>query len=252
MSNLIRPEDLDGFPRDPVDTFVHLERLARERYEDAVMNARSSYNDNSNANQFEYDYMSAVLAVATVYGIEELSKNWELPRLNEEDWWEQCRNFRGAAQHVSVKLLLHQARKRDTYSVALDAPTKLKLQHYVQQGRNLIAKVDLTVPKRERLLACLNAFQVELDRERTGLQVFGALACELASYASEAAGKLDGVVRVVERIGNALGLSRQAEDERERGKRLPAPDTKQIEPPKRKPEPRRPVFDKKIDDEIPF
>jgi len=109
------------------------------------------------------------------------------------------------------------------------------------------------VPKRERLLGCLNAFQAELDRERTGLQVFGPFACELFSIAGEAAGKLDPTVRIVERIGKALGWSRQAEEERERGKQRPAPDTERLASPlKRITGPKRLTFDKKIDDEIPF
>jgi hypothetical protein len=82
--------------------------------------------------------------------------------------------------------------------------------------------------------------------------VYGALACEVADHAGEVANRLDPVVRLVERIGAALGLSRRAEDERDRVKRLPAPDTKQIEPPKRATAPKRPVFEKKLDDEIPF
>jgi hypothetical protein len=249
MSDLILPEDLAEAPSDDVGAFVHLERLARERYGYALRDARSMHD--GDVQQCELDYMSAVLAAAQVYGVAELA-SWQLPTLGDESWWDHCRNFRAAVQHVAVKLLLHRHRQRDTFSVALDAATKLRLQHYVTQGRDLIGKESMPAPKRERLLGCLNAFQVELDRERTGLQVFGVLMCEAASYASEVAGRGEGFLRAVERIGAALGLSRQAEDERERSKQLPAPpERKRIEPPK-KPAPKRPVFDKKIDDEIPF
>jgi hypothetical protein len=253
MADLILPEDLAEAPRDGVGAFIYLERLARDRYQVAKDDAQNG----AETTRFEFDYMSAVLAVASVHGVTELT-GWQLPSLGAENWWQQCRDFRAAAEHVAYKLLLHRHRQHDAHSVALDAPTKLKLQHYVEQGRDLVTAADLTLPKRERLLGCLNVFQIELDRERTGLQVFGALASELASYASEAAGKLDGAVRVVERIGAALGWSRQAEDERERTEQLPAPperkriealQRKRIEPPKRaKPT----AFDKTIDDEIPF
>jgi hypothetical protein len=60
--------------------------------------------------------------------------------------------FQGEAEHVAYKLLLHRHRKLDTYSIALDAATKAKLQHFVQQGRNLIAKEDIPIPKWEQQL----------------------------------------------------------------------------------------------------
>lgn len=177
--------------------------------------------------------------------------DWTLPRYGEEDWGQDCRNFKAAAEFVAVKLLVQQARRRDTYSVAIDAETKATLQRYVGEVRDFINKSDMPVPKRDRLLACLSAFQAELDQERTDLQKLGALMCEAANTAEE-------VVRYVApklwRMASALGLARDAEDERERGKQLTAPsqvNRKRIEPPK-KPTLKRTTFDKKLDDEIPF
>jgi hypothetical protein len=81
--------------------------------------------------------------------------------------------------------------------------------------------------------------------------VYGALAAEAANTTDEVASAFAPVIR---RIGEMLGLSREAEDARERAKLLTAAETKRIQvAPKRiAGPPKHPVFDKKNDDEIPF
>jgi hypothetical protein len=240
---MIKPEDLEGAPRDNVGTFLHLERRARDRHKEVLDDLDERYGNDADHSECNFAYTRAVLAAANACGIEELSE-WTLPRYGEEDWRQDCLNFKAAAEFVAAKLLIQRHRQRDTYSVAIDTPTKLKLEHYVREGRDLIHKLSMPLPKREVLLGCLNAFVAELDRERTDLQVYGALAAEAANTTDEVASAFAPVIR---RIGKMLGLSREAEDARERAKLLTAAETKRIAGP-----PKRPVFDKKIDDEIPF
>lgn len=247
MSEMIRPEDLEGAPRDSVGAFLHLERLARQRHQAEVDQLENRYGEDVTTSECEFAYMRAVLAAANACGIEDLS-NWSLPRYGDEDWWQDCRNFKAAAEFVAAKLLIQRHRQRDTFSVAIDAATKLKLEHYVREGRDLIHRLSMPVPKREVLLGCLNAFMTELDRERTNLQAYGALAAEAANTTDEVASAFAPLLR---RIGKMLGLLREAEEARERAKQLTGTDRKRIESPEKLAS-KRPTFDEKIDDEIPF
>jgi hypothetical protein len=239
MPDLILPEDLKGAPRDDVGKFIHLERLARQRYHDAVRDA-----DEGEAKEWEFHYTSSVLALAEACNIEELS-GWELPRLGAQNWWSYCRDFRSAAEHLSVRLFLQRHQELDLRSVTLDAETKATLQGYINDVRDFINKSDMPVAKREQLLKRLSEFQAELDQERTDPDKIGALICAVASTTEE-------VIRYVAPklwdMARALGLARESADARDRTKQLPAKASrKRVEPPPRKPEPKR-VFD----DEIPF
>lgn len=220
MSEMITPEDLADAPRDNVGAFLHLERLARERHKEAVDELVDRYGENVVTSEWDFAYMRAVLGAASACGVDELS-DWTLPRYGEEDWGQDCRNFKATAEFVAVKLLIEHSRRRHIYSVAIDAATKATLQRQIDDVRDFINKSDMPLSKRERLLACLNAFQAELDQERTDLQKLGALMCEVTNTAEE-------VVRYVApklwRMASALGTSREAEDERERVKQLSAPD----------------------------
>ena len=112
---------------------------------------------------------------------------------------------------------------------------------------------SLTSPeKKDRLFALINELQAEVDRDRTPVHAAGELWLTLCTYASEGAKKLGTVADFLSKIGGALGVSKNGEDNKPKSL-PPASKPKQIEGPK------APVaakkkngFDKALDDEIPF
>jgi hypothetical protein len=250
MAVSISDEDLMNLPEDPEEAFVMFERLARENLdEDLVENPEESISA-------KRDYMSAVLAAAKIFEIAELSQ-WDMPRVGD-DPWQVYDQFLSDVGLCVNKLRLLRVKRVKQYSVALNAAAKKKLHHYLDQMRETIEKLEVSVAKKDRLLKKISALALEIDRERTGYRAFADLVIEAADDAGEAAKRLEPVVRLTERIGAALGIAKRAEETRA----LPAPEErKRIEPPKaeklpdfsrKKSPPRGGSFAKELDDEIPF
>jgi hypothetical protein len=141
----------------------------------------------------------------------------------------------------AIKTQIEFTRNPPRNSVALNSAEKQILRHYVEQIKQVIDESNLVIAKKERLYDALNAFVVELDRDRTPLQSFSDVVVGLARTGGEAINELEPAWKWVKLIGNVLG-SRQENEQ----PTLPRPPTpKQIEPPK---SPKKDEFD----EEIPF
>lgn len=128
---------------------------------------------------------------------------------------------------------------------------KIKLGRMVAHIRETVAKLDISVTKKDALFKRINKLQDEIDRERTGWQAFAGLMIEACDDVGEAAEKLDPVVRLIERVGAALGVAKRAEEAQPR--LPPRKEPRKIEPPPAPPKrAKNGGFDKRIDDEIPF
>jgi len=242
----ITDEEIAQLPHEPGDRFVALERIVRRRYEEQ----RNELGDDDSLVPLLRRYTNIVLSAARTCDIEGLA-SWERPLVGSRDEQSEYIRFMGDVDYYSTDLRLRSASRSRQYSVALDAAAKLKLRHLISEIRSTLQNLDVSVSKRERLLARLNALQSEVDRERTKLETFGALMIEASGDLGEAAKRLEPVVQIVERIGAALGIAKQAEDAQAQ---LPPPqEKKRIEPPRNAG--RRSgggTFDKPFDDEIPF
>lgn len=190
--------------------------------------------------------MSTVLGGVAVFNIDALS-NWSAPRVDDDITLVQ--QFISDVGHCTTQIRLLRARREKQYSVVLDPATKKKLRHYLDQIRDVVDKLEMPQPKKDRLYSKIEALALEIDRERTRYQALAALFIEAADDAGEAAKRLEPVVRLVERVGAAIGLSKRSEEAQ--AKLPPPPERKRIEPPK-KPIRRQSSFDKELNDEIPF
>jgi hypothetical protein len=241
----ITDAEIDALPDDPMDKFIEIERIVRERYEATVRDLR----EDESALPLARRYMAIVLPAAQEYEIESIS-GWSQPSIQNQSW-DTYNGFIAEVDFYLTKLRLRRAARSREHSIALDAATKVKLRHLTGQLRGTIDKLDVSVAKKDRLYKRLADFEWELDRTRTRLQVFGSLLIEAADDFGEAAVKLEPVVRGIERITAALSGARRTE---EATQGLPAPkEKKRIEGPK------APVrkgnggnFDRVLDDEIPF
>ncbi len=236
----ISDDEIAGLPEEPEQRFVGLEAIVRSRYEEAF----ELLANNESSAPLMRRYMSIVLPAAKYYGIEALS-NWAQPPPDAE--WDLYNAFFADVDFCITTLRLRNIEQVSAHSVALDADTKTKLRQMLEHVRQTVQMLDISVAKKEAFFKHLNNFQAELDRGRTRWQAFAALMIEACDDVGKAAEKLEPVVRILERVGAALGVAKRAENAQPR---LPPPkETRKIEPPV--PKHKSNGF-KKIDDEIPF
>lgn len=239
----ISDEEIEALPEDPVAKFVGIERIVRARYEDAI----ERLGDNQSPAPLSRRYMSIVLPAAHEYGIDAL-KEWEQPAAGAD--WEIYDRFLADVDFCLTPLRLRLGARVKQYSVAFDAAAKLKLRHLLEEFRGIVDKLEISVAKKDRLHARINALQAEVERERTRYEAFAALMIEAADDVGEAARRLEPVVQLAERIAGVFGGAKRTEDAQVQ---LPKPEEKKrIEGPASKNGKKSSAFDKSFDDEIPF
>jgi hypothetical protein len=236
----ISDEEIAGLPEDPEEAFVALQSIVRARYEQEYQRL----GEHDSTVPLMRRYLSVVLPAAKHYGIEPLCY-YDRPKKNTEDW-ELFDDFIADVDYCITELRLNNLERAKLYSVKLDAAAKIKLGRLLTEIREAVAALDISVTKKDRLFARINALQEEVDRERTREQAFGALMIEACDDIGEAAKKLEPVVRIIERVGRAIGIAKRAENALPL---LPRPkEPKRIEAQK----PAKKSFEKGLDDEIPF
>jgi hypothetical protein len=237
----ISREQMNDLPDDPDEAFVELEEIARSHYRDecATLGEDESYIP------MKHRYMSTVLPAVHFYKIDALAF-WDRPNEKTRYQHDHYDKFMDDVDYCVSDLKLRIVTRSRQHSVALDADAKSKLRQMLNHIRETVDKLDISVAKKEALFKRINALQDEIDRDRTRYQAFAALMIEVCDDAGKAAKRLEPVVRLVERVGNALGIAKRAEDAQP--KLPPHNEPKKLEPPKLK----KNGFDKALDDEIPF
>lgn len=241
----ITDDELDELPDDPLLRFVAIEKIVRDRLDSAL--DRLGMEDS--AMPYMRRYMSILLPAAKLYGVSSLG-SWQRPAPGE-DSYDFYSAFIADVDYAITEIRLQRAERQKLNSVALDAATKTKLRHLVNEIRQTVDKMEVSVAKKERLYARLSALENEISRDRTRYEAVAALMIEACDDVGEAAKRLEPVVRLVERIGAAIGVAKRAEDAQPR---LPPPqEQKRIEQkPKMPTKPNGGPFDRQLDDEIPF
>jgi hypothetical protein len=126
----------------------------------------------------------------------------------------------------------------------LNIATRQKLNHHIEQLREIFLKLEVDEKKREALLSRLVELQKEVDRDRTRFDSYAALVMEAADTTGEAIER-SRVRSLLDSIGRVIWGAKKEEEELRR--LPPRTEPKQIEPPKA---PSRKRDD--MDDEIPF
>lgn len=221
-------DEMDDLPlEEPERAFVIYEERIRARFTDDCR-MRDEHDDLLTCKRL---YMSAVLPAIEEFGIKGFGF-WDRPDSGEKNLHDFYERFMIAVDWRVEELKLQILRQKVSHSVALDPATKAKLRHLVEQIRMDVDRLDISAAKKDALFRCINALQVEIDRERTRWQAFGALMIEACDDVGEAAKRLEPVIRAVERVGAALGLAKRNEVTQ---RQLPSkPERKRLEPPKKR------------------
>jgi hypothetical protein len=220
----------ENLPADPEQAFLVLEARFRDDCREAIRNAHQD----DNVNVHYVDYIAQVIAAITELGLQ-ANFPTDVPEIQNVDYSTYL-NFSKDVKHYRTRLEIRHGRRIQGYSVHFDAPTKLKVQHHIEQLRDIFGKIDVEQRKKEALLGKLNELQGEVDRERTRFDVYAALVVEVAGVIGQSVEKTK-VLEVIDAIGRVMWGSKKEET-----KRISPPTTpKRIGPPR-----------DDLNDEIPF
>jgi hypothetical protein len=169
--------------------------------------------------------------------------NQQIPSIEDVNY-QTYQNFSKDVEHYKTALKIRNARRLQAYSVKLNLATRKKLNHHIEQLREIFLRLEVGEKKRETLLSRLVELQKEVDRNRTRFDSYAALVMEAADTTGEAIehSKVRSLLASIARV--IWGAKKEEEELR----RLPPrTEPKQLEPPKAPP---RKQGD--MDDEIPF
>jgi hypothetical protein len=237
-------------PAEPELAFIQLEGKYRSELDEAIRQAdeRSSYSP------YYLTYINQTLAAARALGLQ-VFDGWQVPR-HENDLWDAYRNFNSDVEHYIVQIKVLHGRRISGHSIALDAATKLRIQHHISQIREIVLKLEVLPAKKEALIARVAALSAEVDRDRTRIEALAALALEVATTTGEAARRLKPVKGILDTVAKLLGHAKDAENARP--SLTAPPERKRLGPPRspeQKPHAGSPWDAPRggdLDDEIPF
>ena len=239
-----RPSNIyENLPSDPEQAFLALEDKFRAELDLITKTAHPE----QDLTVERVDYIAQVIGAITALGLEHQFGD-RVPQV-EDISYNTYLNFSKDVKHYRTILLVKHGRRVQGYSVQFDPPTKLKVQHHIEQLREIFQKLEVEEDKREALFNRLNELQQEVDRNRTRFDAFAALAIEAGGVVGEVIEKSK-ILKLLDGIAHVFWDSKEEEI-----KRLPPPTpTKRLEPPKAPtPAAGRPASKKRDpDDDIPF
>ena len=243
---MIKEEDFAAAADGPPDmAFVRLERKFREILEQNLESSQSG----GASDHFIIEYMNHTLATAEALGLDFLDF-YSVPEENSSNVYEDYKRFRQTVDGFTVRVQISHIRLGPAHTVPLDADEKKHLRAYVTRIKEIIDSSSLVVAKKERLLDKLNAFLIELDRDRTALQKFNDVILSLANTGGEVANEMEPAWKWAKLAAAVLGVRQETEQ----AKQL-TPPPKKLEQPKRQlPPPVKKSGNTRadLDDDIPF
>ena len=129
--------------------------------------------------------------------------------------------------------------------IVLDEAGRSAIHRLIQSIRERLETADLTEAKREALFNKLNAFEAEVDRNRTRAEAFYAFAVDVARTAREANDELKPILKTIDKVFDWIDKAKKYTDTLP-----PWSERKKIEAPKKQLP--KPFGNSDLDDEVPF
>lgn len=237
----------DDLPTDKEAAFLRLEEVYRERCEEACFR-------NSERSALAWaDYMAQVVAAVEELQLTEEFQA-EVPSF-ETVSYESYVEFAKNVTHYCTRLRIRTSRRASGFSIKFDEIAKIKLRHLIEQIRETVGKLEVDERKRNALFGKLSALELEVDRDRIRIEVYGDLVVTAAGFAGEAGKKLEPIKKLLDSVATVLSEARATAGELFQ---LPSPP-KRLEDKTARPKPientlpaRPPNFARNLDDEVPF
>jgi hypothetical protein len=233
-------QDFDDLPDDPTEAFILLAQEMSVNF-DTQMAGGPNYQQ---ANRYRLQHMSNVIAIAKELAIDEIS-SWKVPESEIEDTTERFRIVLNSYL-LAAGLRTSSVAKRN--SVGLNAPTKARLHHLVNEIREVLESLDVEDRKRNSLMSKLNAFAADIDRRRTRFDNLMGMILEGVAVTKEVGEAINPFNELIKRVTDLISQAKEEEGTLQ----LPPPSVpKKLAPPPKQLEGPKSAGDNKEDD-IPF
>lgn len=236
----------DDIPDDPELAFLELEKRFRDNLEASIDN--TGYRDLHTEDYLRY--MSRTLAARTELDLNVL-ENWGVPAAPDFSV-ELYQNFLSDVEHYRTTLEIRHSRRNKGLTVRFDATAKAKLRHYLTQIREFVDTLEIEDWKRDDFYKAIGALELEIDRDRSRLGIFGDFIVKAAEIFGDAAEKAEPARKWIDSISRLIWGAQM----KERTESLPIPERKELpSPPKQiSMTKKRSIFSqpRNNDDEIPF
>ncbi|MEM8798859.1 MAG: hypothetical protein AAGF15_02135 [Pseudomonadota bacterium] len=223
---MIESEILENLPVDDSEALIELEERLSAHF--GIKHEISNFD----GNRAKYlAYASTMLSALDSFDVEYFSaySMAEIRLFNAQEFY----NFYTDIHFFITKLKLKCSRRRTQYSVALDDQEKKEIRNHVDSIREIILDSNLSEPKKERILKKLSSLQLEVDKNRTRLEVVADFATSLSHIARDTAH--NGIKPVIDEIRPILEIFGASKASEEDTRQLPGPKKREkIEPPRKR------------------
>jgi phosphoglycolate phosphatase-like HAD superfamily hydrolase len=234
-------EDYDDLPADDGEAFAHLEAISRQR-----LYAEGRDQDGDIPFEDMLRYMNEISALADQFEISDISYDAQ----PEGHYGLEFARFTRAVDYRLAQIRVRRSRRRQRDSVAINGPTREKIQHYLERLKAEIREADIPEKRKKALLDKIADFESELTKRRVNLAAVMAVIALVSSAIHDNAETLIESPKIVHAISAIFGAAKAEEDEAT--PKLPKPEPfKAIPDFRQKPSKAAAAFDTD-DDEVPF
>jgi hypothetical protein len=248
--SLLELDDYERAPAEPHRKFAVLEQAARRRMNEIMDSTQSG----ELASELRTQYTTLIIAMASALGIPGVT----YPEGEFRHEWEGHQAFSLKVQGIIARIMLNHDLVAGAYSVQLATATKTKIEGQLSILRGLIENSDMPAKRRNKLIAQLDDFTVELNRPRMNYAAVAVVATAFLAGIQGVASTLADAPNAYQTIGTILkwiGQDKDAEDREH--ERLNAPIQMLPAPPKPAPKATQATssfggFSDNLDDDVPF
>ncbi|MFD6318599.1 hypothetical protein [Methylorubrum thiocyanatum] len=208
---------------------------------------KKAYEEGNNTRYDERVYIDKMIAFDDVYGLNILGGMRSPPR-GDRGFDEFFNDFRRHCEMTALKIQMEAARRQKagvSTVVVLSVPSREAIHKLISQIREQIYAINVPDALRHSLLAKLNLFAAEVDKQQTRTEALYAGIMQAARAAREVSEELEPVVKRLDRISHWIEKADKMAD-----KLLPWRERREIEKPQGRIEKQKPNYD--LDDDIPF
>jgi hypothetical protein len=206
---LLFDEDYATAPHDPEMAFVHLSQIAKERMYEAISNEETYNNSRIDETPHWMELAATVEGLVEALGLD-LDVDLK-PPLSESGFDEWLVWFKSKLTSISTRIRLNAARAGGSANnptltfEALDlSDVRDEIRTHTERIRKIINSVAIDESLRELLFDRLNAFERDLERNRTRWEAFLSLFRATTHAVGEGAEDLEPVVKQLERVMGAM------------------------------------------------
>ncbi len=204
-------KDLDNMPSDREGAFMYLEQLSKEEYELRARNDKD-HNTNEDGRYFgsfepEWTYVSDILAC-----LDELILEIDVPDITDifkNDWDKDqdiMKEFNFFRQRVNYIVSRFRIRRARMYNGSAGTPVSIK-SNYKEEIGNLLNTIRKIVnqqvvddKKKEAIFKKIVSLQLEVDRDRTTIDVLFGNMLDFTKTLGECTDNLEPLLEKVERL----------------------------------------------------